>query len=568
MKCTIPGRGIRAFGKAIHCLAKIGDELYIEALQNGLALKTVNNARSAYACFLFQRGFFHSYSDGREKAKDGEESLKCRITIKSCVSVFKALSTLEKTVDHCRLQLDLQENKLVFVFHCKHGITKTHNLGFQECEALQAVFTKELCPNHISVPAKVLSEVVTNFPNSLEEVTLLAQPEGVQLKNYVEEDSIDGTRVPFTEISLAPAEFDDYQIGVDASVTFCLKELRAVLLFTDAINHNLSLRFETAGKPIVFSIDDNRDYQANFVLATLLDASMPSQSQLSTAQTCSTTANEKRTHTHNGHHSQSIDEATVLGGQCSRLDEDTMEQGVSSDVNLADAGRIADDFETGKDKPSSSRRKVLNTDVESGISRALHVATPPDPSLLEQSPPTCRTNPAGHSRNEGTVRAREAAVHSAQDYDPVDALFEVEQLLEDDMEVDFGEAPPSDFAKHSVVDPELKSHDLKHTGVRKRQMSKTANTSLPDDEFYCDDFPYQDMFTKRAPSQCPGPHQHKDQDLTQGEPGTTQESVINDSGFIPSTPPSKKFKSFLFGVGMFSDLNQSEVLAPDSEDED
>ena len=37
---------------------------------------------------------------------------------------------------------------------------------------------------------------------------------------------IDGTRVPFTEISLAPAEFDDYQIGVDASVTFCLKELR------------------------------------------------------------------------------------------------------------------------------------------------------------------------------------------------------------------------------------------------------------------------------------------------------------------------------------------------------
>ena len=36
----------------------------------------------------------------------------------------------------------------------------------------------------------------------------------------------DGIRVPVTEICLLPAEFDEYQIGVDASVTFCLRELR------------------------------------------------------------------------------------------------------------------------------------------------------------------------------------------------------------------------------------------------------------------------------------------------------------------------------------------------------
>lgn len=37
------------------------------------------------------------------------------------MSVFRALPTLEKTVDHCTLSLNLEENKLVFVFYCKHG---------------------------------------------------------------------------------------------------------------------------------------------------------------------------------------------------------------------------------------------------------------------------------------------------------------------------------------------------------------------------------------------------------------------------------------------------------------
>ncbi len=36
----------------------------------------------------------------------------------------------------------------------------------------------------------------------------------------------DGTRPSLTEICLAPDEFDHYQVGVDAAITFCLKELR------------------------------------------------------------------------------------------------------------------------------------------------------------------------------------------------------------------------------------------------------------------------------------------------------------------------------------------------------
>ena len=35
---------------------------------------------------------------------------------------------------------------------------------------------------------RIISEVVVNFPTNLDEVTLIAEPESVRLKNYVEED--------------------------------------------------------------------------------------------------------------------------------------------------------------------------------------------------------------------------------------------------------------------------------------------------------------------------------------------------------------------------------------------
>ena len=49
-------------------------------------------------------------------------------------------------------------------------------------------FMLPLCYIHSESPNRIVSEVVVNFPNNLDEVTLIAEPECVRLKNYVEDD--------------------------------------------------------------------------------------------------------------------------------------------------------------------------------------------------------------------------------------------------------------------------------------------------------------------------------------------------------------------------------------------
>lgn len=275
MKCVIPGRFVKLFGRSIHCLSKIGDELYLEATADGLALRTVNSSRSAYGCFLFNRSFFHEFT---ERLTDGnstdqlEEIGRFKISMKSCLGVFKSLNTIEKTVDTCKLEYDHKATRIVFKLFCRHGITKTHNLTFQESESVQAVFSKDLCPNLIVAQAKLLLDTAANFQNSCEEVTLGCSAENLKFENY-REDEPDPSKVVHTEMMLDPEEFDNYQIGVDAEITFCLKESRAVLSFGEFVNQPVKIQFSSPGKPIVFSVDGDSLYTADFVLATLMDQS-------------------------------------------------------------------------------------------------------------------------------------------------------------------------------------------------------------------------------------------------------------------------------------------------------
>ncbi|NXQ23784.1 RAD9B protein, partial [Alaudala cheleensis] len=264
---------LAVFGRAIHAIARISDEFWFDPVEKGLALRAVNSSRSAYACVFFSSMFFQHYcwtAVSQPCQKEKQLSLPCKLIIKSVLPVFRCVNVLERNVERCSISTHPSEHHITFQLLCRHGVVKTYNLTFQECDPLQAVFAKHMCPNILKVHSRMLADVMIHFPTSQEEITLSVTPMKVCFKSYTEEDT-DFSRTMLTEIQLSPEEFDYFQVGVDSEVTFCLKELRGLLAFSEATSVPVSIHFDRCGKPIAFSIEDLL-LEASFILATLCEA--------------------------------------------------------------------------------------------------------------------------------------------------------------------------------------------------------------------------------------------------------------------------------------------------------
>ncbi|XP_009077007.1 PREDICTED: cell cycle checkpoint control protein RAD9A, partial [Acanthisitta chloris] len=256
-------------GRAVHALSRIGEELYLEPTESGLSLRAVNSSRSAFASFLFAPLFFQLY-------KPHTEQFRCKVHMKSFLGIFRSLPSLEKLVGKCLILLKPSASRLVLQLHCKYGVTKTHNLAFQECERLQAVFDTQSCANCLCAPARVLAEAVVHFPQTLAEVTLGTGPRGkISLRNYVE-DEAEPSKTMVTELCLAEEEFQCVAVAPGSCITFCLKEFRGLLSFAEASSLPLTIHFDVPGRPVVFTLDD-AVLEVHLVLATLSDPKIDSQ---------------------------------------------------------------------------------------------------------------------------------------------------------------------------------------------------------------------------------------------------------------------------------------------------
>ncbi|NXE09803.1 RAD9B protein, partial [Lophotis ruficrista] len=268
------------FGRAIHAIARISPPLWFDPVEKGLALRSVNSSRSAYAYVFFSSMFFQHYcwtAASQPCQKEKQLSLPCKLIIKSVLPVFRCVNVLERNVEKCSIYTNINDHHITFQLLCKHGVVKTYNLTFQECDPLQAVFAKHMCPNILKVHSRLLADIMIHFPTSQEEVTLSVTPVKVCFKSYAE-DPPHLSKTMLTPPQLNPDEFDYFQVGVDSEVTFCLKELRGLLALSEATSVPVSVHFDRSGRPIAFSLEDML-LEASFILATLSDAEKESASQ-------------------------------------------------------------------------------------------------------------------------------------------------------------------------------------------------------------------------------------------------------------------------------------------------
>jgi len=267
MQFVIPARHLKLFAKVIQCMAKIGDELYIDVNDDKLALRTLNNARSAFVSIVFNKNFFESFV-----VSGGER--KYQMKAKPCYAVFHNINNVER----CTIILNEEEHRLVFDLSCKRGIKKTSKVAFEQSEALQAIYSKDSCPIRVVARPKQLVEGLPNFHSHLDEISVVVSKDGLHLKSHAEDAK--GAKILHTELHMDQSDFEEFITdGEVVDVTFSLKEFKAVVSFCEAIQSSCILHIEKSGRPMLLTTKYFNLFDADFVLATLVTNTDPSSSQ-------------------------------------------------------------------------------------------------------------------------------------------------------------------------------------------------------------------------------------------------------------------------------------------------
>eukprot|EP00041_Stephanoeca_diplocostata_P035425 m.1248162 g.1248162 ORF g.1248162 m.1248162 type:complete len:558 (-) comp24697_c0_seq11:2335-4008(-) len=313
MNCTIPGPNIKVFGKAIHTLSKIGEDLYFEGQSDVLSLRTVNSSRSAYACFEFSRAFFQSYKistlqQSKTQSSSSQENavgIHCKALSKSCLSVFRSLSQIDKTVTKCKVSLSLDESRLEIQFHCKHGVVKTYKLHIEDADSIKALYDTDTMSSAFVVPTRLLADSMTHFHTTTDEITFSPCPTHLEIANVGDASVETKSNLMVTKVKLHQSEFNSYHTDKTNHLTFCLRELRAIAGFCDFVGAALRTVFEEAGSPIIFLVRSDR-YTADFVLSTV---NMGAGADVHPSGSVSNSASEHQTMT-----SQEVGSGTVRNG--------------------------------------------------------------------------------------------------------------------------------------------------------------------------------------------------------------------------------------------------------------
>ncbi|KAL5135961.1 Cell cycle checkpoint control protein RAD9A [Glycine soja] len=283
MEITLSDNALKTFARCITCLARIGNELAIQASSSQLLFHTINSSRSAYQCIAFKSGLFDAYNVS-------SNSLQCSVLLKAVCAVLRTPIT---NIDHLTVRLpDPDAPKVQWILDCYNGMRKTYWITCNvEPDIHHLSLDRQKFPSNFVVRPRDLSRLLANFQSSLQEITIIAtEPSSlltdasneiggkeVELRSYMDPTK-DNDTLLHTQLWIDPKEeFLQYvHTGDPIDVTFSVKELKAFLSFCEGCEVDLHLHFEKAGEPILmapkFGLEDgsHSNFDATLVLATML----------------------------------------------------------------------------------------------------------------------------------------------------------------------------------------------------------------------------------------------------------------------------------------------------------
>ncbi|KAK7284372.1 hypothetical protein RJT34_19117 [Clitoria ternatea] len=315
MEFTLSDNALKTFARCITCLARIGNELAIQASPSQILFHTINSSRSAYQSVTCKPGFFDVYTVS-------SNSVQCSVLLKAVCAVLR---TPIMNIDHLTVKLpEPDAPKVQWILDCFNGMRKTYWITCNVEPDIQhlSLDRQKFLSNFVARP-RDLNRLLANFQSSLQEITIIAtEPtslppdaadeiggKAVELRSYLDPTK-DNDTLLHTQLWIDPKEeFLQYvHTGDPIDVTFSVKELKAFLSFCEGCEVDIHLHFEKAGEPILmapkFGLEDgsHSNFDATLVLATMLI------SQLQEGTASEPPVGAARTHTpteeRNGSHMQ------------------------------------------------------------------------------------------------------------------------------------------------------------------------------------------------------------------------------------------------------------------------
>jgi hypothetical protein len=304
MDVILPGFSVRPFCASLACMGKIGKDCYFEfdPLGDGLVLRALNDAKSAYNQFRYEPAFFEKCTGltytGKRSFSDSQESrFCCRVALRALAPILRP----RKDVISLRIRSETKDAALYLSFEYQTPVARiNHLIKAADATAVSAVVSKDQASEIVASP-RVLARLLEPLKQTVE-ATLLVQKDSQVVKassfHHAENTSTasaNGSNAILqattqhllkTETGMNVAELDEFFFRDDRLVdetipatvndqvvlVFPIKEAKAMLQFCAGAHLDQELRvnlyFHWGGKPMHFETC-TENFSACLVLATL-----------------------------------------------------------------------------------------------------------------------------------------------------------------------------------------------------------------------------------------------------------------------------------------------------------